>query len=204
MTTDVITLAQALIAEKDARIAELRTEVERLETERARWERAAQTNWNEFSGEMKAQLQAAAERGVVLPDRANENEGNAYAVMQAMARNQALDEVARLNSPPVIAGDGMCNEENPELRCICREELGHRVCVSAGVPDEREAFEAAYQAVCDNGFTNVKNMARQIWQARAALPAKAEGGGRQSHRLAKVPTPGGRVLAKLCIVECES
>jgi hypothetical protein len=25
-------------------------------------------------------------------------------------------------------GDGMCNEENPAQRCICREEFGHRVC----------------------------------------------------------------------------
>ena len=28
-------------------------------------------------------------------------------------------------------GDGMCNADNPERRCVCREEFGHRVCESA-------------------------------------------------------------------------
>ncbi|MEE4694761.1 hypothetical protein V2K91_05875 [Pseudomonas alliivorans] len=35
--------------------------------------------------------------------------------------------------------------------------------------DEDEEFEKAYQSVIDNGWTNVKHMARQVWQARAKL-----------------------------------
>jgi hypothetical protein len=30
-----------------------------------------------------------------------------------------------------LASDGMCNADNPANRCICREEFGYRVCVSA-------------------------------------------------------------------------
>lgn len=35
--------------------------------------------------------------------------------------------------------------------------------------DEYEEFEKAYQSVIDNGWINVKHMARQVWQARAKL-----------------------------------
>lgn len=45
----------------------------------------------------QAVLARQSANAVVMPERASENEGNAYSVMQAMARNKALDEVARLN-----------------------------------------------------------------------------------------------------------
>lgn len=45
----------------------------------------------------------------------------------------------------------------------------------APAQDEKAAFEAAYHVVVDNGWTNVKHMARQVWdQARATRPAQAE------------------------------
>lgn len=38
--------------------------------------------------------------------------------------------------------------------------------------DERAAFEMAYQVSVDHGWSNVKHLARQLWDARAALERK--------------------------------
>lgn len=45
----------------------------------------------------------------------------------------------------------------------------HRAQPATAKVDEDEEFEKAYQWVVDNGWTNVKHMARQVWQARAKL-----------------------------------
>lgn len=65
--------------------------------------------------------------------------------------NAALRKVREsIKSPTVSDVDGMCNADNPETRCICREELGHRVCVkagSAGMVDERSPVLGGYAVV---------------------------------------------------------
>ena len=65
-------------------------------------------------GSLRLELAALKEQqrgGVVLPERDNENEGNSYSVMQAMARNQALDEVARLNPPRPVPEEFYCESK---------------------------------------------------------------------------------------------
>ncbi|EXF45213.1 hypothetical protein BAY1663_02292 [Pseudomonas sp. BAY1663] len=52
---------------------------------------------------------------------------------------------------------------------------GQAAAEQAPAQDEKAAFEAAYRVVVDNGWTNVKHMARQVWdQARTTRPAQAE------------------------------
>jgi hypothetical protein len=43
-------------------------------------------------------------------------------------REQLRAELAALKAAQARDSDGMCNEENPSNRCVCREEFGYRVC----------------------------------------------------------------------------
>lgn len=91
------------IAKRDEELAACRVAVENCELFRARIaELEARIVWLECEAQVNAApVSEAKAQGVVMPERMNENEGNSYSVMQAMAFNQALDEVARLNAAPV-------------------------------------------------------------------------------------------------------
>lgn len=84
--------------------------------------------------------------------------------------------------------DGMCNEDHPERRCICREEFGHRVCGTtppaspARVPDGLVEVSALRNLIRGNGgwascfndesFVMWKDIERLI-----AAPSAPEGDG---------------------------
>ena len=144
-------VAQHAIEERAALLAQVETLTEwysnaldtirALEADRGRIKRIAD-NYSALNMDAQAELAAlkAKPRGVVLPEpfemrpfqTVDQGSTNYKAGFNAAIRKVREN----LNSPTVSSDDGMCNEENPENRCICREEFGHRVCVSAGVPDE--------------------------------------------------------------------
>lgn len=115
----LLTDAQALLSQKDARIAQLAAhargknkalanalkEIERLKRTieaGAENEIALVAERTELRAQLE-QLQAAAERVVVLPERWQLPDLMMASYHEAVGRNQALDEVARLNPAPATA-----------------------------------------------------------------------------------------------------
>lgn len=83
-------------------------------------------------------------------------------------RDQLYAEIRRLQA---LAG------EQPTIREMARDaRAGIKAEPSAPVEhDEQADFEQAYQRAVDHGWSNVKRLARQLWNARAALERKPVG-----------------------------
>lgn len=127
------------------------------------------------------------------------------------AIDRAVDRIARLNSSPVSAGESFCeycggNDEEPQDHCMdCTRP------VSAGVVDERAAFEAWYlghfymgDKQCGLEWLSTEpcggyrhqHPAEQwkVWQARAALTASAPN---HSEQVRELPPFAQKVISKL-------
>lgn len=79
-------------------------------------------------------------------------------------------------SPGVCKGANCTSDGKTPHSTECRFE--HARAVASGIKsvtieiDERAEFELAYQRAVDHGWSNVKHLARQLWEARAALERK--------------------------------
>lgn len=81
-----------------------------------------------------------------------------------------------------VAGDGMCNADDPSKRCVCREEFGSRVCVPDAQPvaaDVVQVTAAQIETWADklnssdsNGYGWEYNMATEL---RALLATRQDG-----------------------------
>lgn len=121
-TTDAAESLRAVVAERDREIERLKEGQSILILARDEQKRLA----NEYRDLWSRAAVKAQPGGVVLPPRASTLTGNDWDMQLAEAYNDALDEVARLNSSPVSAGDPcMCGGNPHTTQCLYEHFLSY-------------------------------------------------------------------------------